>query len=123
MRLPRGMGWYVEVALIVLFLVVVGIVRFSSLTPAQQREVEIRAGLEQLCHLEADHFLKHRRYFDPAAPEYRAYLKWMDEYACDVRGEGTGFSVVLRADLDGDGQMGVWRADETSPEVRRLVDD
>ena len=123
MRLPRGTGWYAEIALIVLVLVGLGIVKFSSLTPAQQREVEIRAGLEQLSHLEADHFQKHRRYFDPAAPEYRAYLRWMDEYACDVRGEATGFTVVLRADLDGDGQLGVWRVDETSPEVRRLVDD
>lgn len=123
MRLVQGMGSFVEITLIVAILVVVGIVRFSNLTPAQQRDVEICAGLEQLYHLEADHFLKHRRYFDPSAPAYRAYLKWMDEYACEVRSEGTGFSVVLRADLDGDGQVGVWRVDETSPEVRRLVDD
>ena len=113
----------VEIGLIVLFLMGVGIVRFSTLTEQEELVIELEASLEQLYALEADHFLKHKRYFDPAAPEYRDYLVWLDEYECEVRASARGFTGIAKADLDGDGEMGVWRIDERGAVPQVLVAD
>lgn len=114
---------YLEIGVIVLILIGLGIVRFSRLTPAQEREVDLRAGMEQLYQQEADHFARQKRYFDPASPEYRPYLRWMDEFQHVVRWDGASFAVTVQADLDGDGEMGVWRVDDGGPEVKLLVED
>ena len=114
---------HLEVAAIVLVLIGIGVVRFSRLSPEQAREVELRAGMEQLHQLEADYFGRYRRYFNPTASEYRRYLPWMDTAEHEVRWNGTSYAVTVQADLDGDGEKGVWRVSDTSPEVTRLVDD
>lgn len=114
---------YLEIAVIALILIGLGIVRFSRLSPAQEREVDLRAGMEQLYQLEADHFARQHYYFDPASEEYRPYLRWMDELVHEVRWDGRSFAVIVHADLDGDGESGAWRVDSSGPEVQMLIED
>ena len=114
---------FAEIGLMAVVLIGLGILRFSRLTEEEQLVIELEASLEQLFHMEADHFRKHKQYFDPATPEYRQYLPWLDQYDCEVRADKRGFAVIARADLDGDGQIGVWRIDESGPVVKRLVAD
>jgi len=114
---------YIEIAVIVVILLGLGIVRFSRLTPAQQREQDLRAGLEQLYQLEADHLARQKRYFDPRLAEFRPYLRWMDEVQHEVRWDGRTYSVVVYADLDGDGISGAWGVGSEGPEVEQLVED
>jgi len=113
-----------EILLIVLILGGIGIARFSRITPAEAQEIQLEAGLLQLCEMEADHFARHGEYFCPDDPAYRAYLPWMDKYATETRYNlRRGFSVVVHADLDGDGEIGAWRVDESMPEVARAAKD
>lgn len=114
---------FAEIGLIAVVLLGLGILSFSRLTLEEQLLIELEASLEQLFHMEADHFRKHKQYFDPATPEYSKYLPWLDQYACEVRADRRGFAVIARADLDGDGQIGVWRIDESGPEIKWLVAD
>ena len=47
----------------------------------------------------------------------------MEAYEWEFRaGEGS-FWLVVKADLDGDGQIGIWGVDDRGPEVRQLMDD
>lgn len=114
---------YIEIAIIATILIGLGVVRFSRLTPAQEREVDLRAGLEQLYQLEADHYARHKSYFDPASPSHRPYLPWMDEFQHEVRWDGRSYAVVVHADLDDDGETGAWRVDSAVGEVELLVQD
>jgi hypothetical protein len=123
MRLLPARLRALEIAAMALILLALGVVRFSRLSPGQAREADLRAGMEQLYHLEADHFGRHRQYFDPQSKEYAPYLPWMAEHDCEVRWTASSFAVVVRADLDGDGQAGAWRIDEAGPEVVRLAED
>ncbi|MFC1526740.1 hypothetical protein ACFL6X_08035 [Candidatus Latescibacterota bacterium] len=123
MRLIPARLRTLEIVAIATILVALGIVRFSRLSPAQAREADLRAGMEQLYQLEADHFRQHRRYFDPQSKERGAYLQWMEGYNCEIRWSATSFVVLIRADLDGDGEMGTWRIDQTAPDVVRLSED
>ena len=123
--MPRSVPLFrlVEIGLILLFLAGVGIVKFSKLTEEEERVIELEASLEQLYALETDHFRRHKRYFDPEAPEYRDYLAWLDEYECEVRVHTRGFTVIAKADLDGDGDVGVWGIDQSSGVPQVLVSD
>ncbi len=114
---------YVEIAAIVLILLLLGIVKFSRVTEEQVREIQLEARLEQLYEFEQSHYEKSGRYFNPTTPRFKAYFQWIDEYDCDLRSEENSFVAVVRADLDEDGEIGVWRIDETSSEIRRLVAD
>ena len=76
---------YLEIGLIVLLLVVLGIVTFSRLSTEEKAVIELEASLEQLYHMEADYFARHKRYFDPQADDYRDYLPWLEDCACQVR--------------------------------------
>lgn len=121
--MTRWLQW-VEISLILAILGGIGIARFSAITPAEALEIRLEAGLLQLYEMEADHFARHGVYFRPDDPAYRAYLPWMEEYAIEVRHDPTrGFSVVVHADLDGDGEPGAWRVDESMPEVVRAAND
>ena len=119
-RLPLR---YLEIGLIVLLLVVLGIVTFSRLSTEEKAVIELEASLEQLYHMEADYFARHKRYFDPQADDYRDYLPWLEDCACEVRFGTTAWSVIARADIDGDGEVGAWRIDESGGLVERLVED
>ncbi|HJP31104.1 MAG: hypothetical protein QF689_07935 [Candidatus Latescibacteria bacterium] len=113
----RWLLW-AEILVILAILGGIGIARFSRITPAEAREIQLEAGLMQLYEMEADHFARHGQYFAPDDPLYRAYLPWLEEYAYEARHDPTrGFSVVVYADLDGDGELGTWRVDESMPEV------
>ena len=120
---PRPLFRLVEIGLMLLILMGVGIDKYSTLTEEEQHVIELEASLEQVYAMEADHFRRHKRYFDPAAPEYREYLAWLDEYECEVQADARGFTVIVRADLNGDGYMGVWRIDESGPVPQVLVSD
>ena len=123
MARPHPLSRLVEIVLILLFLAGVGLVKFSRLTEEEQLVIELEASLEQLYTMEADQFRRHKRYFDPKAPEYREYLSWLDRYKCEVQADAMGFTVIARADLDGDGKTGVWRIDESGPVPQVLVSD
>ena len=120
---PRWILW-AESLTILAILGGIGITHFARITPSEAREIQLEAGLLQLYEMEADHFARHGEYFRPDDPMYRAYLPWMDQYAFEARHEPTkGFSVVVHADLDGDGEAGSWRVDESMPEVVRATID
>jgi len=120
---PRWILW-AEILIILGILGGIGIAYFARITPSEAREIQLEAGLLQLYEMEADHFARHGEYFRPDDPTYRAYLPWMEQYAFEARHEPTkGFSVVVHADLDGDGEAGSWRVDESMPEVVRATVD
>jgi hypothetical protein len=122
-RAPR---WLLaaEIVVILFVLVGIGIAHFGRLSPAEKEAIQLEAGLQQLYEMEADHLARHGRYFAPADPTYRPYLSWIDRYDTEARQESPKvFSVVVRADLDGDGVAGAWRIDESSPAVQRLQED
>ena len=123
MNRPQDLFSYIEIAAIVLILLLLGIVKFSRVTEEQVREIQLEARLQQLYEFERTHFENSGRYFNPTAPRFKAYFEWLDEYDCDLRSEEKSFVAVVRADLDEDGEIGVWRIDETSSEIRRLVAD
>ena len=47
----------------------------------------------------------------------------MDDYEWEARVTAEGFWLVVRADLDGDGQAGAWAIDDESLQVWSLADD
>ena len=119
----RWLPW-LEVGLLLALLAVIGIARFSRLTVAERLEIQLEAGMLQLYEMEVDHLRRHGTYFPPRDPAYGRYMPWMRVYEVEARHEGReSFSVVVRADLDGDGEPGVWRIDHSSPEVQRLQED
>ena len=122
----RATRWYgyADVILILVVLLGIGAVKFAHISDEQRRAIELEARLEQVHEIEMDHYRRYGRFFDPRAVQYRPYLGWIRDCDCDVRLEGRKeFSVVARADFDGDGQPGAWRIDEKSPVATRLVED
>ncbi len=121
-----GRRWWpwLELGLLLALLACIGIVQFSRLTVTERLTIQLEAGLLQLHEMEIDHLRRHGRFFHPKDPAYAPYLTWMRIYEVEAGHVGReSFSVVVRADIDGDGQPGVWRIDQTSPEVRRLQED
>ena len=47
----------------------------------------------------------------------------MKNYSWDVRMQGDRFWIAASADLDGDGEKGIWVIDEKSPVVHQLIED
>ncbi len=120
---PRWILW-AEILVILAILGGLGIARFARITAPEAREIQLEAGLLQLYEMEMDHFARKGEYFHPDDPTYRAYLPWMELYTFEARhGATEGFSVVVHADLDGDGELGAWRVDESMPEAVRIAAD
>lgn len=123
---PRAPAWllWTEIVLIVAVLIGLGIASFSRITAAEALEMQLEAGMLQLYELEADHVERTGEYFAPDAPQYRGYFPWLERYESEVRfAADRGFSVVVHADFDDDGEIGAWRVDATSPQVQRVVPD
>ena len=112
-----------ELLFVVVALLILGTAYFSRLTPEERRLIELEAGLEQLYLLEVAHYAKHQRYFDPVDLIEGLDWRWMDGYEWEARVSTEEFWLVVRADLDGDGQVGAWAIADESSQVRSLTDD
>lgn len=120
---PPWLLW-LEIAAVLALLAGLGISRFARLTRADREELQLEAGLEQLYNMEMEHFQRLGVYFPPDHPAYGPYLTWMERYVLEVRCQPQdGFSVVVHADMDGDGEPGSWRIDQGSPQVQRIARD
>ncbi len=113
----------VELTLLALLLIGLGIVHFSRLTPHERALIQLEARLEQLYLLEKAHFAKHGRYFDPNDERIRRAWWQIEGYTWEFWPMNTGFWLVVRADLDGDGQLGAWTIDAAHPQVKILNQD
>ncbi len=113
----------VELVMLVLVILILGTAYFSRMTPEERRLIELEAGLEQLYLLEGAHHAEHGRYFDPTDSADGLAWHWMEHYEWEARIGAEEFWIVVRADLDGDGQVGAWAIDDESPQVRSLTDD
>ena len=121
--MQRDLLRYLELAAIVIVLLVIGIVKFSHVTAEEKRQIVLEARLEQVYQFQKDHHAKTGSYFHPRSRAFRSYFGWVEEYDCELRSRRNEFSALVRADLDGDGEIGVWRIDQTGPEVQSLVED
>jgi hypothetical protein len=73
--------------------------------------------------MEQAHFEQYGRYFDPTDSSAGLDWQWMDRHEWDFRASESGFWLIARADLDGDGAAGVWGVDHRGPQMRRLMED
>jgi len=117
--------WYrvLELMLILIVLIILGGANFSRITPEQRRQIELEAGLEQIHQFEQGCFQYYGQYLDPTDELVGLDWPWMKRYRWDVRTKWNGFWIAASADLDGDGEKGVWLIDEKSPVVHRLIED
>ncbi len=113
----------IELTLLALLLIGVGVVHFSRLTPHERDLIQLEARLEQLYLLEKAYFAKHGRYFDPNDEKIRRAWWRVEDYAWEFWPVGEGFWLVVRADLDGDGEVGAWAMDAAHPQVSALNQD
>ena len=109
--------------LILIVLIILGGANFSRITPEQRRQIELEAGLEQIHQFEQGCFQYYGQYLDPTDELVGLDWPWMKRYRWDVRTKWNGFWIAASADLDGDGEKGVWLIDEKSPVVHRLIED
>jgi hypothetical protein len=114
---------YLELAAVVTLLLVIGIVKFSRVTDEEKRQIVLEARLEQVYQFQKNHHAKTGSYFHPRSRAFISYFGWIEEYDCELRSRRDEFSAVVRADLDGDGDIGVWRIDHTSPDVQSVTED
>ena len=121
--MPENLLRYIELSAIVVVLFIFGIVKFSHVTPEQRQIIVLEARLHQLYEFEHRHREERGWYFSPRSRQFHNYFRWLDEYDADVRSSRKRFSAVVRADLDGNGKLGVWRIDDTGPEVQVLIED
>ena len=113
----------IELTLWVLLIIGLGVVHFSRLTPHERALIQLEARLEQLYLLEKTYFAKHGRYFDPNEEKVRRAWWRVEGYAWEFWPMSTGFWLVVRADLDGDGQIGAWTIDTAHTRVKILNQD
>lgn len=123
--IPRRYRWIpaAEIAALMLVLIGLGVARFSRLSPGEEAQVELEAGLEQVYRLELDFREEHGRFLDPTDPVEGLEWPWVERYRWEFQATDSTFTAVVRADLDGDGEAGAWSIDEGRPRPRRLVSD
>ncbi len=114
---------YFGACVLLLLLIALGIAKYSRITPEQRRRLELESRLEQLYHLEQTYFQQHRRYFDPLDSALGVPLQWRESWAWESQAGPYSFWALVRADLDSDGEAGIWRVDEKSPQAQVLVED
>jgi hypothetical protein len=83
----------------------------------------LETSLEQVCSLEQVYFQQHHRYFDPADTTQGMPAHWLRGYRWEAKAGPHSFWVLVRADLDQDGEEGIWRVDEQSRQGMVLVED
>jgi hypothetical protein len=117
--------WYrlLETLVLLVILIATGVVTYSGIDPAQRRRIQLEAGLEQLRELELAHRREHKHFFDPTDPATGLEWKWIERYDWEVEAGWNRFEIAVKADLDGDGEEGVWRIDSETPNVRRVSED
>ena len=120
--MPQGMIRKLETVLLLLLLVVLGALYFSQVNDRERSEIELQAGLEQLYALEQAHFEQYGHYFAPGDSVAGLEWDWLASYEWEVKTHESGVWIAARADLDGDGQAGVWFLDETNV-LQALVED
>ncbi|MCC7262548.1 MAG: hypothetical protein IT369_08525 [Candidatus Latescibacteria bacterium] len=109
--------------LLLLVLIGLGIAKYSQVSPQTQRRLELETSLEQVCNLEQLYFQQHRRFFDPADSTQGMPTQWLHGYRWESKAGRHSFWVLVRADLDEDGEEGIWRVDEHSRQGVVLVED
>lgn len=114
---------YLGAGALLVLLIALGIAKYSRITPQQQRRLELESRLEQLYHLEQTYFQQHQRYFDPVDSTLGVPPQWRKSGEWKSQASPHSFWALVRADLDGDGEAGIWRIDEKSPLAQRLVED
>ena len=114
---------HLEIVALLLMLYWAGAAVFGRMSPAQRRLVDLETGLEQLYLMEKAHYQIYGRYFDPTSAASGLEWHWMDAYDWDYRGGANGFWLQVRADLNGDGRVGVWGIDTRCPRAHPLMDD
>ena len=113
----------IELTFLVLVLIGLGFVHFSRVTPDERRLIQLEARLEQLYLVEKAYFAEHGRYFDPNDEKVRRAWWWVGGYDWELWPVAEGFWLVVRADLDGDGQIGAWTIDSAHSQVKILNRD
>ncbi len=113
----------IELTFLVLVLIGLGVVHFSRLTPHERALIQMEVCLEQLYLFEKAYFAKHGRYFDPNDKRIRRAWWQIEGYTWEFWPMSTGFWLVVRADLDGDGQLGAWTVDAVRSQVKILNQD
>ena len=108
---------------LLLVLIALGIAKYSQISPQTQRRLELETSLEQVCNLEQLYFQQHHRFFDPADSTQGMPAHWLQGYRWESKAGRHSFWVLVRADLDEDGEEGIWRVDEQSREGLVLVED
>ncbi len=122
-RKPHAWVPAAEMAALLLALAGLGVMHFSRLSPAEQARVDLEAGMEQVYRLELDFHTENGRYIDPTDPAEGLEWAWVDRYRWEFSATADSFTAEVRADLDEDGDVGVWVIDQRTPRPRRLVAD
>ena len=112
---------FLSTLLFLLLLGGLGIAKYTQVTPEARRRLELEATLKQLGNLEQVYFQQHQRYFDPADSTQGVPSQWLKAYRWESRANRYSFWILVRADLDGDGEEGIWRIDEQGQQT--LVED
>lgn len=112
-----------ETLLLLVVLIAVGVGTYSRVEPSQRRQIQLEAGLEQLYGLELAHRREHKHFFDSTDPAIGLEWEWLENYEWESEVGWNDFEITVRADLDGDGQEGIWRIHNKIPEVQRISED
>jgi len=114
---------YTEICMLVVFLSYLGLQYFTVLSESYIKEIELRAGMEQLYLIEQSYYGVYGKYFDPTDPSFGLNWPWMDHHEWEVRLDDSVFWIVVSTDLNSDGRIGIWAMDQTSPVLTNLSDD
>lgn len=114
---------YLQIVGALLIMAATGTIHVSRLQQKEVDEIELTARLEALHLMQAVYRNEHQGFFNPQAEPYRSQLSWLHECNCEVHWSPETFTVIVRADFDGDGSQGVWRIRHESPGVEKLAAD
>ena len=114
---------YVLDLVLIFFLLLIGIIKYTDIPVKEQQRIELEAGLEQLYQIEQAFNAQYGRYFDPTDAAEGFDWPWMDKLEWEIEADITSFRMLARADFDGDGIVGVWRIDERNSQAYVLVQD